>query len=68
MSNAAIESLIFIGEFFYALTHNHPWAAVIMRISLVIAGRGRWLLRIFIAILIATLHDAWTGQLWSDIQ
>jgi hypothetical protein len=68
MSSAAIEALIFVGEFFYALVH-HSAAAILMRVSLVIAGRGRWLLPLFIAVLlVAILHDALTGQLRSELQ
>jgi hypothetical protein len=64
-----IEPLIIVGEFFYALTHHHPFMAVLMGISVVVAGKGRWLLRLFMAILlIALLHDALTGQLGSDLK
>ena len=69
MSNATIKSLVFVGEFFYTLTHGHPWTAVLMGVSLVIAGRERWLLRIFMAaVLIALLHDTLTGHLSEDLR
>jgi hypothetical protein len=69
ISGAAIESLIFIGEFFYTLTHGHPWTAILTGVSLVLVGRGRWLLRAFIVIvLIAIIHDAITGQLAQELK
>ena len=69
MSSTAIESLIFIGEFFYAFTHKHQISALPMGVALVVAGRGRWLLRIAIAIfLIAFIHDWLMGQLPEDLR
>jgi hypothetical protein len=50
-----IETLILVGEFLYAFTHGHPVAAVPGRFSLVVAGRGQWLARIFIARLLIAL-------------
>jgi len=70
MSSTAIEALIFIGEFFYALTHKHQIAALVMGVALVLTGRSRWwLLRLFIAIfVIAFIHDWFYGQLPRDLQ
>jgi hypothetical protein len=61
------EALIVLGEFLYALAH-HPFMAILMGVSLLIAGRGAWLLRLFIfAVLVAIIHDFFTGQLWSEL-
>jgi hypothetical protein len=68
VSATVIESVLLIGEFFYTLTHGHPWIAVLMGIGIVVTGQGRWLLRLFVVVLlVCILHDAWTGQLWSEI-
>jgi hypothetical protein len=59
-----MEALTIIGSFLYELMHHHPYPAILMGISLVVAGRGHWLLRLFIAVLlIAAVHDYFTGQL-----
>jgi hypothetical protein len=68
-TNRLIETLILVGEFLYALTHGHPVAVVLGGFSLVVAGQGQWLARIFIArLLIALLPDWWFGQLAGDLK
>jgi hypothetical protein len=68
-TNRLIETLMLVSEFLYALTHHHPVAAVIGGFSLVVAGRGQYLARIFIAILlICLLHDWITGQISMDLK
>jgi hypothetical protein len=63
-----MQAVLILGEFLYALAH-HPLMAVLIGVSLVIAGRGALLVRLFIlAVLIAIIHDCFTGQLWSELK
>jgi hypothetical protein len=70
MNWSALAPLAGLGLFLYSLAHNAPLAVVTgaALLSYVILARGHRLVRLLIvAVLIAAIHDALTGEIPSHL-
>lgn len=69
LTTARIEAIAITGTFFYALHQGHLARALLIAAMLMFTGRGHWILKgLMLIILVAIVHDLFTGQLWSEVK